>query len=110
MNAQIQNYRNLIMLSDFYFASNNTGNFLQQLIWIEAMLDKAKTEIAIMASSVNEKEISRVFTSEVYHYLDTVIRPKITHLIELMSEDERYALIDSMKFSSLNQIRWVEVS
>lgn len=110
MKTQIQNYRNLMALSDFYLASNDNKSFIQQLMWIEVMLDRAKTEIAVMSSSASESELSRAFTKEVYQYLDIAIRPKITDLIKSMSEEEKVELVASLKFSSSNEIQWVGAS
>ncbi len=110
MEAQIQNYRNLIVLGDNYLAKTDCKRFVQHLMWIEAMLDRAKVEIAEMSTSTAESETSRAFTKEVYLYLDNVIRPKTSEIIKSMSEEERNSLAGALRMSSSNDAQWAKAT
>ena len=110
MEKQINNYKALINLSDRYLSATNNMMFLQQLMWIEQMLDRAKIEIAELASTNEEKESSRAFTKEIYQYLDTILRPKTTELIQKLSKDQKEYCVNSVKNSAASHIQWIMAS
>ncbi len=110
METHIQNYRNLMQLSDAYLSAAAPKRYVQELMWIENMLDRAKVVIAEMARSEAEKETSHAFTKEVYQYLDNVIRPDVTALLETMSIEEKKDLKNALNMSLYNLLQWARVS
>lgn len=95
LKEQIEHYRNLMKLSDSFLTAGKGEDFLQELIWIQIMLDRAKVVVSFLAEDEKDREASLGFTKEVYEYLDTTLRPRIDTTIEKMSEEERVALTQS---------------
>ncbi len=108
MEQQINNYKNVMALSDSYLDSQAGSRFVQELMSIERLLDRSRVYISELASNDEEKEKSRLFVQEVNQYLDTVIRPKTFEKIQKLSSEEKGELLNNLDFTHHTSRKMIE--
>lgn len=110
MEQLIQDYRNLIQLSNSFLNSENSKSFLEELMWIERMLDRGKVIVGGFVVSDEDHEASQAFTKEVYQHLDHVLRPKIGEIALAMNEGDKAGITSELKSDSEEMIKWANIT
>lgn len=110
MEKNIQNYRNLLTLSEYYLTSVTENNHIEELLYLEKILDRSRVYVRIETDTLTEEEniLYQSFKKEINTHLDTKIRPQLEEKIKKLSQEEKDTLLQSITFTHINMLEQIK--